>query len=267
MQPHRRALLAALAGGAGTLVSGCALPWRTGLPPQLRVGFATDQAPFAFLRAGAPAGIDADLAQEVEFRTGTRFLHQPMDSAALISALRDGRVDVIMGGLGITQQRSMLVGFTEPYLRSGLMALLRERDLARLGNPGRRIYDLDVRIGVVRGTAGEAFIARRLAGKTFRFDRTDEAVDALARNEVDYVVQDAATVWGIALDPDSRDRGVVSVFDPLTDEPLAWAVRTRDAGLRERLSGHLDRLRADGTVARIVSRWLRTRVTLTAVRG
>jgi polar amino acid transport system substrate-binding protein len=257
---RRRVLIAT----TGLLAGGCALPWRAGLPPNLRIGFANDQEPFAFMRAGGPAGIEADLAQEVELRTGSRFAWQPMHSSALIPALLDRTVDVIMGGIGLTQQRAAIIGFTEPYLRSGLMVLLRERDLARLGNPSRRIYELDVRIGVVRGTAGETFIARRLAGKTFRFDRTEDAVTALAKSEVDYVVQDPSTVWSIALGPEARDLGIVSVYDPLTDEPLAWAVRTRDAGLRERLSSQIEQLRRDGTVARIVSRWLRTRVTAVA---
>ena len=48
----------------------------------------------------------------------------------------------------------------------------------------------------------------------------------------------------------------MGLYRPLTDEYLAWAVRKKDKALAETLNGSLDSLKKDGTLNRIMGRWI-----------
>jgi len=258
-RPDRRRALVLIASGLAAGVSGCA-GWESGLPPVMRVGVSSDNAPLGFLASGIPVGIEVDLALELARRGGTRVTFEVMTGDLLLPALLDGRIDILMGGLLVTPQRVAQIAFTEPYMRVGQLVLVRERDLARLGQPASSIVSADVRVGVVRGTPGETFVLRRAPGKIVRFDAVPGAVAALERGDIDYFLSDAATIWRLGADESIRARRLYGLYEPLTEEYLAWAVRLRDTGLRERLSTLAVRMREDGTVGRIVSRWTRTRL-------
>ena len=73
-------------------------------------------------------------------------------------------------------------------------------------------------------------------------------------------MHDASTIWRLGADEAIRARHLYAIYEPLTEEFLAWAVRLRDTGLREQLSTLAVRMREDGTVARVASRWARTRL-------
>ncbi|HSO08034.1 MAG TPA: transporter substrate-binding domain-containing protein, partial [Pelomicrobium sp.] len=216
--------------------------------------------PVAFTRNGVLAGIEPDLARELERRTGRRFQLVEQDWDALIPALESGRIDVIMAGMSITPERSGRVAFTDPYMRVGQMALIREADAARLAKP-ESLKSPGTRVGVVGGTTGDAFASSQLLRAIiFRYQDTEEGVRALQSGQVDYFIHDAPTVWHFSAAPESRRRGLMGLFTPLTEEHLAWAVRKEDDTLRRQLNAALREMRADGTLQAIVGRWIRTSV-------
>ena len=52
----------------------------------------------------------------------------------------------------------------------------------------------------------------------------------------------------------------MGLYRPLTDEYLAWAVRQQDKGLAAALNQSLARLKDDGTLGRILGRWIPVQV-------
>jgi polar amino acid transport system substrate-binding protein len=239
------------------LVAGCA-GWLPG-SPALRVGIQTDYPPLAFEREGELVGIEAELAVKLGQALGRRVRFHAVERKALIPALERGEVDVLMAGMSVTPERSTRVRFIEPYAEVGQMALMRRDALGWLGGEiGLRRSGS--RVGFVRGTTGEVYVRGQLPGAIpVALETLEEGERALRAGEVDYLVHDAPTAWRLGMDP--NDRELIGLFEPLTDEALAWAVRKDDEALGDRLDALVSEWKERGEIEAILNRWVPVRVT------
>jgi ABC-type amino acid transport substrate-binding protein len=225
----------------------------------VRVGITPNYEPIAYERDGEIVGVEAELAEILADETGWKVELVRMDWDDLIPALRRRRIDIIMSGMSVTPGRSREVLFTEPYIEVGQMALIRSRDLARLG-PATKIFLVPARIGYERGTTGEGLVRQRpLQGRLFGYDSVEEGVAALRAGEIDYFVHDAPTIWRFSSSsPEEGD--LYGLFRPLTREELAWAVRLSEPDRKAELNRVLRRIQADGRLAEILRRHIGLRI-------
>ncbi|HEY8518193.1 MAG TPA: transporter substrate-binding domain-containing protein [Candidatus Binatia bacterium] len=226
-------------------------------PAELRVGVATNYPPIIFEENGEVVGVEADLARKLGEQLPTKITFVQLEWDELWPALRDKKIDVVMSGVSITDRRSNLVAFTDPYLRVGQMALIRKKDMAELSapdamsKPGRKI-------GVEKNTTGEAYARRHLdEAEIVSYDSVDLALAGLRGGEVDYFIHDAPTVWRVVGRPPKEDPELVGLYRPLTDEYLAWAIRKEDAGtLGVLLDEKIEQWQKDGELQAVIDRWI-----------
>lgn len=257
-------ILTALCLAAAALIAGCAggTTGDSSGPDTLRVGISTNYPPVAFRDGGEIAGIEADLARALAPTLDMRleFVETPWES--LIPALRSGRIDVIMSGMSVTEDRAAQVNFVTPYLRTGQMALIRSADAARLGSPAN-LYGTTGTVGFETGTTGEMFVRGTLKAATPEaFSAPDEGVAALREGRVDVFIHDAPTIWRVAGDKDERE--IMGLFWPLTEEYLAWAVARNNDELLRRMNARLKVWKLTGELQAILNRWIRLRVEVQA---
>jgi ABC-type amino acid transport substrate-binding protein len=228
--------------------------------PPLRVGVSPTYAPVIFENEGEIVGIEADLAKRVGEALGRRIVFERRPFPGLIDALLGGEIDVVMSGVSVTPERAERIRFTEPYMKVGQLALIRSDGIARFGRI-HLIRRSGARIGYERGTTGEEFVATRLTRSiNFAFDDVESGIRSLRAGRIDYFVHDAPTVWRLAGDPTSRD--LQGLYQPLTEEHLAWAVRPDDTKLLALLNTTLAHWKRNGVIEPIVDRWIPVRVTL-----
>jgi len=230
------------------------------LPSTLRIGTSASYPPLTFRQDGELQGVEVDLARAVgeDLKVKTDVVEMPWEE--LIAALNDNRIDVIMSGMSVTDDRSTQVLFTDPYMKIGQMALIRSADLVQWSQP-RAVYAKGARIGVKTGTTGEAFARNELPGALVTsFTGIDEGTDALANNKVDIFIHDAPTIWRLAANTATQKAGLMGLYRPLTDEYLAWAVRLQDAGLANALNQSLTKLKNDGTLGQALGKWIPVQV-------
>jgi polar amino acid transport system substrate-binding protein len=225
-------------------------------PAELKVGITTNYPPIAFSENGKVAGIEADLARKLGEELPTKITFVELEWDELWPALRDDKIDVVMAGVSITDRRSQLVAFTDPYLRVGQMALIRKTDMVKLSDPSA-MAEPGRRIGVEKNTTGEAYARRHLdKAVVVPFDSVDQGVAALRGGDVDYFVHDAPTVWRV-VGRAPEDPELVGLYRPLTDEYLAWAVRKDDAGtLGVLLDEKIEEWQKDGELQAVIDRWI-----------
>jgi polar amino acid transport system substrate-binding protein len=225
----------------------------------LRVGTAADYAPLSFLEQGEIRGVELDFARRLaaDLRRAPEIVHTPW--AELIPALREGRIDIIMSGMSITEDRSELVRFCAPYLQVGQMALIRSAEFSERSAVGA-ISRSTSRVGFIVRTTGEQFARAELAkAKLVGLPTIDEGVAALRAGKIDYFVHDAPTIWRVVGGFGSDETELIGLYTPLTDEHLAWAVRKDDTELAERAGAALEAWKREGFVEEVLDRWIPVR--------
>jgi ABC-type amino acid transport substrate-binding protein len=259
MTPAMRTRCGTLVGTIviATMLSACATsttaPRESQRAPELVVGVTSDSPPYATQRGGDLAGLEVDLAREVG-----RVLHRPVRVVDLswddlIAGLSNDRVDVVMAGVTITPERQLRFAFTEPYLRTRIVALVRRTDRKRHGSPDA-ICKGAWNIGVMGGTTGELYVRERCPSAMVKaYPSATAAVQELQTRRVDAVVHDGPVLaWLLA--QQSADLDLVPTR--IADEQLAWMVRRDDPNLLRELNSALATLRSDGTLDQILRQWV-----------
>jgi len=260
-QTRRALVLAALVVAAVSPARGAdekKAPAEAPKPPgELKVGAATNYPPIIFEQDGKVAGVEADLARKLGEELPTKITFVVLEWDELWPALRDKKIDVVMSGVSITDRRSQLVSFTDPYLRVGQMSLIRKSEMAKLSAP-EAMNQPGRRVGVEKNTTGEAYARRHLDKAVIvPYDSVDLALAGLRGGDVDYFIHDAPTVWRVVGRPPKEDPELVGLYRPLTDEYLAWAVRKSDAStLGVLLDAKIDEWQKNGQLQAVIDRWI-----------
>jgi ABC-type amino acid transport substrate-binding protein len=253
--------------GAGALlaltlaVASCAPPPTPPPPPAppgprpLLVGVNSASPPYAFRQQdGVLVGMEVDFARELGRALGRPVRIGDLRFEELFPALADGRIDIAMSGLTITRLREVRVAFSDPYLRSGLLAMIQRQNVERYPTLAS-VFACNARFSVVNGTTGEKFIRDRCGatGLIYPTNSTEIAIAEVKAGRSDIMIQDAPiVVWAV-----SGNEGVLALIrDPLDREDLGWAVRREDPGMLAQVNAVLEQWDGDGTRAAVLDRWV-----------
>jgi polar amino acid transport system substrate-binding protein len=222
-------------------------------PPALRVAISPDSPPYAFTQGGELVGLEIDFARELAAALGRRLEFVKVGWEDLIPTLRARRTDMVMGGMTITRARETQIAFSEPYLRSGLVAVMRSADMPRF-RKADSVLRTSEPVGVISGTTGERYVREHMPGaQVLVYPNVQAAIDELRQQRVTLVVHDApVAIWFAGAD--EANLGVL--LELLDEEPLGWGFSRDDDALRSAVDGVLARWRSDGTRDRILGRWV-----------
>jgi polar amino acid transport system substrate-binding protein len=92
---------------------------------ELVVGTKADYPPYGFRdKSGELIGIEPDLAADLAKRLGVKVRIEPVQSSNRIQFLQQGKIDLMIATMNITEERKKAVGILEPpYYASGIAAL------------------------------------------------------------------------------------------------------------------------------------------------
>jgi polar amino acid transport system substrate-binding protein len=94
---------------------------------EIVVGTKSDYPPYGFRdKDGQIVGIEPDLAADLAKRLGVKLRLEPVLSSNRIQMLQDGKIDLLIATLSITDERRAIISFVEPpYYASGIAGLVR----------------------------------------------------------------------------------------------------------------------------------------------
>jgi len=99
---------------------------------RLRIGYGSDRLPYVFHNSdGKLVGFDVDLAHLLAAELGVEldFINiAPKDAGRY---LEEGRVDLVVGGIPVTPERTLQMRFTEPYMQATLGFVVRDYERKR----------------------------------------------------------------------------------------------------------------------------------------
>ncbi|MFA5535800.1 MAG: transporter substrate-binding domain-containing protein [Bacillota bacterium] len=191
-------------------------------------------------------GFDIDMGNEIASRLGVKMEWQPTDWDGVIPSLKTKRFDVIISGMTITPLREEEVNFTIPYVKAGVVALVKAGNKDGIQEP----MDLSGKIvGIQGGSSGEDAVIELEEMEGFekfkdvkRYKQFPECLEDLAIGRTDAaIVDNQVAAHFLDLRP-----GVYEIATPVNVEYFAIAVRKEDTKLLEELNRLITEMKADG---------------------
>lgn len=219
----------------------------------LRVGMTPSYPPLIFKLDDKIAGIEVDLAQKLgkELNRKVEFVELRWDT--LIPALLEGKIDIIMSGMSITQAREVRIAFTDHYLKSGLLIAMRSED-SRKYTSLQSIKEDHLAAGVLTDTTGDVFVQKNLPrARRVPYSRAERAAFDLKLRRINIFVDDALSViWLVS----ENEADITALWEPLTEEYIAWGVRRDNTELLAQVNSILRTWKEDGTLHNVLLKWL-----------
>lgn len=218
----------------------------------LRVGMELSYPPFETIGTdGKPEGVSVELARALASDLGRPLQIENMPFTGLIPALKTGKIDLIISSMTATPERAKAVAFSDPYLTTGLGALVpadsAARGLADIDQPGRTVV-------VRQGTTGEVFARKQLKNaKLLTLDKESACVVEVTQGKAAAFIYDQMSVFQNNKRNPKTTRALLA---PLQTESWAIAMRQDDASLLSSVNGFLARYRASGGFDKLSARFL-----------
>ena len=246
----------------------------------IRIGTEGAYPPWNNLNsAGELEGAEIDFGNEACERMGVTCEWVTQDWDGIIPALLQGKYDIIIAGMSITEERKEKVNFTTGYMTDGArFAVLKNSGLANLNISGMAKVKLNNAGGKEQAAIGQLIAA--MDGKTvcvqsstihqnFLEKHMSGAVDVklyqavddhnldLAAGRCDAVLADVGSI----IDFMESDGGVDVAFTGPTfsggvfGDGVGGAVRKEDTDILEMWNAAIAEMSKDGTTAEITKEW------------
>ncbi|MEJ5258382.1 MAG: basic amino acid ABC transporter substrate-binding protein [Fervidobacterium sp.] len=216
---------------------------------KLVVGTEPTFPPFEFVdEKNQVVGFDIDIANELAKRLGVKLeiVNLPFDS--LIPALQQGKIDLIIAGMTITEERAKVVDFSKPYFEANQAIVVRKGlDFSPKG------FDALVgkKVAVQLGTTGDLVVSEIKGIEVVRFQKFTDAFLELQNGRVDAVVLDEAPAKAyVKKFPKFTISAVVD-----TGETYGIAVRKGNKELLNFVNQTLDIMKGAGTYTKLLQKW------------
>ncbi len=223
----------------------------------LRVAFSTF-VPWAMqTKSGEFIGFEIDVATRLAKDLGVRIQPQATAWSGIIPALLANKADVIIGGMGVTEERKKQVDFTIAYDKSRLEILAnieKSKDLktpADFNNPNVIII---ARTGATPATA----IKELFPNATLRFfaDEAPCVEEVLSGRAHAFVSSAPLPAFAVVENPDK-------LFIPFEiteyQEDIAFAVRKNDPETLKVFNEWIEKVKAEGWLQERVNYWFKTK--------
>lgn len=197
--------------------------------------------------AGEFEGIDVDTAKAIAEKLGLELQIDDMDFDAALLSVQQGKADIVMAGVTVTDERKAVMDFSDSYA-TGIQSIIVPND-SDIATPD----DLaGKKIGTQRGTTGYIYCSDDFGDENVvAYDDGLTAVQALNNGQVDAVVIDNAPAQEfVAANP-----GLKVLDTSYAEEDYAIGV-AKGSALEDAVNKALEELKADGTLQAIVDKYI-----------
>ena len=228
--------------------------------------------------AGELEGAEIDFGNEACKRMAVDCKWVTQDWDGIIPALLNGKYDIIVAGMSITEERKEKVNFTTGYMTDGArFAVLKDSGLANLNVGGSKVNLNNAggkekaaigqliaamnekTICVQSSTIHQNFLEKHMAGavEVRLYQSVDDHNLDLAAGRCDAILADVGSI----MDFIASEGGVDVAFTGPTfsggvfGDGVGGAVRKEDADILEMWNKVIAEMSADGTTAKITEKW------------
>ena len=206
--------------------------------------------PYEYYEDEKVVGIDVDIMQAICDKLGYKMELSDMEFGSIITAVATGKVDVGFGAITITEERAKSVHFTTSY-STGIQSIIVKED-----SPITTVDDLHgdkIKIGVQQDTTGDIYATGDFGEDHMaRFNKGADAVQALLTGKCDAVIIDNSPAETFV----SQNKGLKILPTVYAEEEYGFELNYDNEELYNEVNGALEELLKDGTVQKIVDKYI-----------
>ena len=201
---------------------------------------------------GGFAGIDVEIAQAIATKLGLELVIDDMDFDSALLAVQNGKSDIVMAGVSVTDERKLVMEFSDSYATGIQVVIVKEGSDVTMDNLGEKM------IGCQRGTTGYIYASDTPENGGYgedhvtAFDNGASAVQALVNGQVDCVIIDSAP----AAEYVKANAGLTLLEGNWVEEEYAIGMNKNNAALKDAVNNALKELTEDGTVQQIIDKYI-----------
>jgi polar amino acid transport system substrate-binding protein len=202
---------------------------------------------------GGFAGIDVEIAGAIAQKLGLELEIDDMDFDAALLAVQQGKSDIVMAGVSVTEKRLLVMDFSDSYATGVQVVIVKEGSDVTMDNLGEKM------IGTQRGTTGYLYASDTPENGGYGEDHVTAyengmtAVQALINGQVDCVIIDKAP----ALEYVASNPGLTVLEGNWVEEQYAIGFGKGNTELKDAVNAALAELIADGTVQGIIDKYIK----------
>ena len=198
--------------------------------------------------SGDLEGIDIEVAGAIAKKLGLELQVDDMDFDAALLAAQQGKSDIGMAGVSVTEERQKVMEFSDSYA-TGVQVIIVKED-----SEIASVEDLEGKmIGTQRGTTGNIYCTDDYGEDHITtYDNGLTAVQALMNGQVDCVVIDQEPAKAFV----AANQGLKILETEYVSEDYAIGMAKGNTALQSAVNKALAELQEDGTVQSIVDKYI-----------
>ncbi|MGG7047532.1 MULTISPECIES: basic amino acid ABC transporter substrate-binding protein [unclassified Campylobacter] len=216
----------------------------------LKIGTEPTFPPFEYLDDhNKIVGFDVDLVDELAKRVGFSYEFVQMNFDGLISALKAGKINVIVSGMSATDARRRSIDFTDSYFATENLFLRKKGNTEISSKDSLKGKRLGVQQGSIQEIAANA-IAR---AKVLPFENSVTVATSLKAGKIDAMIVDTSVGYGfLKKNPDLEE----FLKEPDGSDGFAIAFdKDKNIELIAKINAALAEIKKDGTYDKLLEKY------------
>ncbi len=213
--------------------------------------------PLQFLDAqGNAVGWEYDAVAEIAKRLNATVRYENLSWDATIAAISEGQYDMAMNGISITDERKQQVDYSDPYMRSEMLMLVRA-DETRFNDAASFAANEDLLISAQPGTSPfytavyDVLDGNEANPRIKLFETFGASLQALQAGDVDMTLTDSTAANAIVA---ASNGGIKIVGEPLASSDFGF-IFPKGSDLVGPINAALAAMKADGTIDALNQKW------------
>lgn len=236
--------------------------------------------PYEYKDGDTIVGIDAEIAAAIAEKLGMELVIEDVDFGAVLTGVAEGKYDMGMAGITVTEVRQKTMDFSDTYATGIQVIIVKDgssiQSLDDLfvfdenGDP-TALKNSDIKVGVQENTTGDIYSSDAVENWGFndlnedesiktdrvvRYKTGAEAVAALKSDKIDCVIIDNEPAKSFV----AANEGIhiLEGDNEYAVEDYAICVDKGNTELLEKINKALAELKADGTIDKIIEKYIPT---------
>ncbi|MBF8246945.1 MAG: amino acid ABC transporter substrate-binding protein [Rickettsia sp.] len=169
------------------ITTSCDQPQNMDDKKKLVIATSSDNPPYEYIKEGEIIGFDIDIIHEIFKNTQYKIEIKNMDFHALIPSLVSKRVDLVIAGLSINQERAKIVDFSIPYTQANPVLIFKKELHQDFSLEKIQDQTIAVQIGTVFVEMGK-ILSEKYNSNLFQVENSLFSIQDLLIDRMDYII-------------------------------------------------------------------------------